>query len=65
MAQLKHIPNNIVLGRYLLDKVTPVNPPICQNKDSNHCTFMNVSVLMPNDGNKGYKIDKSSERFGV
>ena len=58
MAQLKNIPNNSILGRYFYDKVTPVNPPTFQNRKSNHFTITNVIVLILNDGNKGYKIDK-------
>ena len=64
MAQLKHIPNNSILGGYSHDKVTTVNPPICENRDSNHYEFKTVTVLVLNDGNQGYKIDKSSKRFG-
>ena len=65
MAQLKHIPNNSVLGKYSSDKVTPVNQTTRQIRDGNHCTLKTVTVLMLNDGNQGYQIDKSSERFGV
>ena len=65
MAQLKHTPNNSILGRYFHDKVAPVNPPTCQNIESNHCMLTTLTVLMLNDGNQGYKFDKSSERFGV
>ena len=65
MVQLKHFHKNSILGKYFHDKVTPVNPTKCQNRDSNHCTFSTVTVLMLNDVNQGYKIDKSSERFGV
>ena len=65
MAQLKHIPNNSIFGRYFHDKVTPVNPPTCQNRESNHCKSITITVLMLNDGNQGYKVDKLSERFGV
>ena len=65
MAQLKNIPSNSILGRYFHDKVTPVNPPTFQNRDRNHCKFTTITVLMLNDGNKGYKINKSPERFGV
>ena len=65
MAQLKNIPNTSILGRYFHDKLTPVNPPTCQNRDSNHCKFTTITVLILNDGNKGYKINKSPERFGV
>ena len=65
MEQLKLIPNNSILGKYSHDKVTPVNLPTCQNIDSNHCTITTVTVLMLTDGNQGYKIDQSTERFGV
>ena len=65
MSQLKHIPNNSILCRYLYDKVTPVYPPTYQNREINHCTVITVTVLMLNDGNQGYKVDKLSERFGV
>ena len=51
MAQLKHIPNNSILGRCFHEKVTPVNPTTCQNRESNHCTFKTVTILMINDGN--------------
>ena len=53
MAQLKHIPNNSILGRYFYDNVTPVNPPTYQNREINHFTFTTVTVLMINDGNQG------------
>ena len=65
MALLKYIHKISVLGRHFHDKITPVNPPTCQNIESNHFKFTTVTVLIPNDGNLGYKIDKSSERFGV
>ena len=65
MAQLEHIPNNSILGRYSHEKVTPVNPPRCQNRDSNHGKFTTVTVIMLNDRNQGYQIDKSSKIFGV
>ena len=65
MAQLKHIPNNSILARYSHDKVTPVNPTTCQNIDINHCKFTTVTVLMLNDVKQGYKIDTSSNIFGV
>ena len=65
MAQLKHIPNDSILGKYSHDKVTPVNPTTCQIRESKHCTLKTATLLILNDGNKGYKIDKSSERFGV
>ena len=57
MSQLKHITNNSILGRYFHDKVTPINPPICQNRESNHCKLTTESVLMLNDGNQGYIFD--------
>ena len=65
MVYLKHFHNNSILGRYFHDKVTPVNPTKFQNRDSNHFTFTTETILMINDGNQGYKIDKSSERFRV
>ena len=65
MAQLKHVPNTSILVRYFHDKVTYVNPPTFKKKESNHCKFTTVAVLIINDGNQGYKIDTSSERFGV
>ena len=65
MAQLKHIPNNSILGRHFHDKVTPFNPPKCQNRVINHCTFTTVTVLILNNENQGCKFDKLSERFGV
>ena len=65
MAQFKHITNNSILGRYLYDKVTPVKPPTFQNIEINHMIFTNVTEMMINDGNQGYKVDKLSERFGV
>ena len=58
MEQLKRIPNNSILGRYFHDKVTPVNPPTCQNSDSNHCKLTTVTILILSDENKVYKIDK-------
>ena len=61
MAQLKHIPNNSILGRYFYDNLTPVNSPTYQNRESKHCKFTTETVLMINDGNQGYKFDKSSE----
>ena len=63
--QLKHNPNNIILGRYFYDNVTPGKPPKLQRKKSKHCTFTTENVLMINDVNQGYIFDKSSERFGV
>ena len=45
MEQLKHITNNSILGRYFHDNVTPVNPPTCQNRYINNCTFVTVTVL--------------------
>ena len=65
MVQLKHTPNISILIRYFRGNVTPDNPPTCQNIESNHCMLTTVTVLMLNDGNQGYKFDKSSEIFGV
>ena len=64
MAQLKHIPNNSILGRYFHDKVTPVNPTTCQNRESNHCIFTTVTIVMLNDGNQGYKLINYQKDFG-
>ena len=30
---------------------TPINPPTCQNKERNPCTFVTVGVLIINHGN--------------
>ena len=65
MEQLKHIPNNSILDRYVHDEVTTVNRPTCQKRENNHCIFTTITVIMLNDGDQGNKIDKSSEIFGV
>ena len=59
MEKLKISPINSILGRYFHDKVTDVNPPTYQKqRESNHCTFMNVTALMLSGGKQGYKFDK-------
>ena len=58
MVTLKHIHSNSILGTYFHDKLTHVNPRTCQNRDSNHCIFMTVTVIIINDRNLVYKFDE-------
>ena len=41
-----YMPNYSMIRRYYHDQGTPTNPPTCQNKESNPCTFVTVGVLI-------------------